>query len=127
MPKQEFIDLTGDRYGRLLVVEFIGFSSHGKSVWLCECDCGKTHEVLSGSLRSGRTKSCGCLRVEVSCQQLEERFDLKRRFIAFGGKEQDLASWARDLGISSQVLQWRLQRWSKERALTEAKHNCGPK
>lgn len=56
-------DLTGQRFGRLVVVQF----SHVKSkqtYWLCKCDCGNTKVCRAGHLRYGATKSCGCLRIE---------------------------------------------------------------
>ena len=46
-------DLTGKKFGRLTAIELI---------WKCVCDCGKISFVNSGSLTSGRIKSCGCLR-----------------------------------------------------------------
>ena len=34
--------------------------------WLCLCDCGKEKEIIGKNLRNGKTKSCGCLRKEIS-------------------------------------------------------------
>ncbi len=56
--------LDGMRFGRLVVVSRAG-SRWKKALWLCKCDCGKDKVVLSGSLVSGRTKSCGCYHKEV--------------------------------------------------------------
>lgn len=56
-------DLTGMRFGRLLVMKRTGHIRSGnavRSVWLCQCDCGKMHEVDTKSLTSGNTRSCGC-------------------------------------------------------------------
>lgn len=58
------IDLTNQRFGRLTVVEFAGQSSDGQAKWKCLCDCGTTTFSSGGNLRSGRMKSCGCLRRE---------------------------------------------------------------
>ena len=55
-----YIDLTGQRFGRLTVVESAG-SSKGKRYWVCLCDCGTVRKVKTEHLRSGHTKSCGCL------------------------------------------------------------------
>ena len=57
------IDLTGHRFGRLTVIEK-GTPKGGctNAVWKCRCDCGNEVEVRSTVLRSGRSKSCGCLR-----------------------------------------------------------------
>lgn len=63
-----FINLTGQTFGRLLVIEpALKHPLSGNTRWLCECSCpGKTRTVIeSGALRSGNTKSCGCLRREL--------------------------------------------------------------
>ena len=63
-----FIDITGERYGRLVVLNFAGLLS-GRTSWLCKCDCGNEVITSSNSLRRGRTQSCGCIRKEkASCQ-----------------------------------------------------------
>ena len=59
MPK--FIDLVGQRFGRLIVIRFDGRDKWRKSYWLCRCDCGKEKIIGGNNLRSGNTKSCGCL------------------------------------------------------------------
>lgn len=53
------IDLTGQRFGRLLVVADAGRKDR-KVMWLCRCDCGTETTVRSYYLRSGHTTSCGC-------------------------------------------------------------------
>lgn len=59
------IDLTGDVYGRLTVLEDDGSRSNtGRVLWLCECSCGNQVHVYSQNLKNGRTKSCGCLNDE---------------------------------------------------------------
>jgi len=55
------IDLTGQRFGRLIALKDVG-SGYGRSrVWLCLCDCGNKKNVASRYLKGGATKSCGCL------------------------------------------------------------------
>lgn len=54
-----FKDLTGQRFGRWLVLRFFG-NVRGYSKWICKCDCGVTSEVGTGPLRSGQSMSCGC-------------------------------------------------------------------
>jgi 5-methylcytosine-specific restriction endonuclease McrA len=58
-----FRNLTGQRYGRLIVVERLP-SKNGHVPWRCHCDCGTDAIVLGSNLRSGRQKSCGCLNNE---------------------------------------------------------------
>jgi hypothetical protein len=55
------IILTGQRFGRLLVVSEHGRKYDGCVTWLCKCDCGNERIVSGHSLRAGSTRSCGCL------------------------------------------------------------------
>lgn len=57
------IDLTGNRYGRLLVIERAD-NLNGHVRWRCKCDCGNECVVHGTSLKSGNTTSCGCYRIE---------------------------------------------------------------
>ena len=59
------IDLTGQRFGRLVVVEKAKSKKGSTNAfWLCKCDCGKEIITRSTTLRKGQSKSCGCLRSE---------------------------------------------------------------
>lgn len=58
-------DLAGQRFGRLLVIEYAGSvtvgSNHKKATWRCTCDCGTEVVALAQTLRAGKKSSCGCL------------------------------------------------------------------
>lgn len=54
-------DLTGETFGRLFVLRQNGRDKDGCVLWLCRCTCGKDVTVSSNKLRTGHTKSCGCL------------------------------------------------------------------
>lgn len=55
------IDMTGKRYGKLIVLKRAENDRFGKAQWLCQCDCGSEPKVINGaSLRKGLTVSCGC-------------------------------------------------------------------
>ena len=58
------IDLTGKRFGRLVVLKEAGRNKSNNIKWVCKCDCGSTVTIQGGHLVSGHTKSCGCLRIE---------------------------------------------------------------
>lgn len=58
MPK--FIDRTGQRFGRLLVLEEAGRNKLKKVLWRCKCDCGAVVARTSGDLVTGNSVSCGC-------------------------------------------------------------------
>ena len=63
------IDLTGQRFGRLTVIGRAENSAKGEARWICMCDCGKEHTVSGSYLRTGKSKSCGCLNREVAAQR----------------------------------------------------------
>jgi len=58
------IDLTGQKFFRLTVIEHAGRNKHRRSLWNCRCDCGMTKIVLANHIQTGNTKSCGCLNME---------------------------------------------------------------
>ena len=61
---KNFIDMTGKRFGRLVVLER-EFKERDKRVyWRCLCDCGNEKAVRGSDLRNGHTQSCGCLHKE---------------------------------------------------------------
>lgn len=60
----KFIDLTGQRFGKLTVIETAGKKNNGGFIWKCKCDCGREVIVQSANLRNKHTKSCGCFRAE---------------------------------------------------------------
>ena len=58
-------NIIGQKFCRLTVIEEKGKNKHGSYMWLCQCDCGNKIIIDGASLRSGHTKSCGCLQKEV--------------------------------------------------------------
>jgi hypothetical protein len=56
-------DLTGKRFGKIIVVGFSGCGSSGRFIWNCLCDCGQRKSIMAQSLRSGLTRSCGCSKI----------------------------------------------------------------
>jgi hypothetical protein len=57
-----FIDRTGERFGRLLVISLAGRNKHYAAMWNVKCDCGNTKIVQGPHLKRGAVTSCGCLR-----------------------------------------------------------------
>ena len=70
----KFIDLTGQRFGRWTVLERAENDSRGTARWFCQCDCGKQHIVRGYDLRSGLSRSCGCLQKEVAAKSNRKFF-----------------------------------------------------
>ena len=60
-----FHDLTGQRFGRLVVQLKIGTNNKGNVEWLCLCDCGNKTVATTVNLNRGHTRSCGCLQLDI--------------------------------------------------------------
>lgn len=76
-----FIDMTGQKYGRLTVIERSG-TRNKRPLWKCRCECGNVAHVTGSRLKNGTTRSCGCLHKE----QLAER---NRNNITHGRSDHD--------------------------------------
>ena len=57
------IDLTGQRFGYLVVLSEIKERKNNQIQWLCKCDCGNEVDVIGSLLVNGRSKTCGCSHV----------------------------------------------------------------
>jgi len=67
-----FIDLTGKRFNRLLVLHRAPNRSGRVTMWFCRCDCGTEKPVASHELISAKTQSCGCLNLEINSRRMKE-------------------------------------------------------
>lgn len=67
-----FIDLTGEKYGRLTVISQAENNNYRRVQWKCICDCGNYCIVSSNCLRAGHTKSCGCLATEERAKRAQK-------------------------------------------------------
>ena len=75
------VNLLGQRFERLLAVSgpvMVANGTASQSAWHCICDCGNRSLVAAYKLRSGRSKSCGCLVVDVRRQYMKEHPKPKR-------------------------------------------------
>jgi hypothetical protein len=66
------IDMTGQRFGRLVAIGFDHRGTSGHAHWLFRCDCGREIVACGGNVRAGSTSSCGCLHRELSAARLTE-------------------------------------------------------
>ena len=64
MGGKKWIDLIGQRFGRLVVKEIMYNESQKRNYAYCLCDCGKEKLVNISGLRGGRITSCGCFHKE---------------------------------------------------------------
>lgn len=67
-----YVDMTGEKIGRLTVIERAENDRQGNAQWLCECECGNTKVVRGSALRTGKTLSCGCLLSECSRERMSK-------------------------------------------------------
>ena len=58
------LNIMGQKFGKLTVIERAENTKAGKTRWLCQCDCGNRKVVTGSDLRSGHTTSCGCAHYE---------------------------------------------------------------
>jgi hypothetical protein len=66
------IDLTGKRFGKLVVLSRDKNTKHNQLSWLCQCDCGNKTVVAGYHLSTGHTSSCGCLVESVIAHELKK-------------------------------------------------------
>lgn len=83
-PPKNFIDLTGRRFGKLLVLERsedrISSNGYCATMYKCLCDCGTVKDIWSRSLLTGHTQSCGCTTMshgEIKIQQMLDANNIK--------------------------------------------------
>lgn len=106
------VDITGQRFGRLVVVRRVEnlVSKTGRRLaqWECRCDCGATHKAAGSKLRYGWTKSCGCWSRDrtsevatkhgaVGTPEYDAWRSMKRRCASKSARN---APWYRDRGIT---------------------------
>lgn len=84
----KFIDLIGMRFERWVVVKREENNKWGMPRWLCKCTCGNKRIIDSGHLKSGQSKSCGCLQKELAGQQT-----LKHSHAKCGEKSKTYITW----------------------------------
>lgn len=60
-----FVDIRGRKFGRLTVRSRSKTRSGHNIMWTCICDCGNVVRVTGANLKSGNTRSCGCLAAEL--------------------------------------------------------------
>jgi hypothetical protein len=71
------VDLTGRRFGKLIVNYNTGKRSTGKCkqiIWHCTCDCGNETDVSRGNLKTGEVQSCGCLSESYIASEIKKYF-----------------------------------------------------
>lgn len=82
----KFIDLTGQKFGKLKVLQRIENNKNNQIQWLCKCDCGNYHKTTTHNLRAGSCKSCGCINANINkynnpkCNIKVNKYDLSGEY-----------------------------------------------
>lgn len=96
------IDLTDQRFSRLVVIREAGRTKGGYVSWLCKCDCGVEVVVRGDSLRNEHTKSCGCLsREQTVSRSTTHGCYHKPWYKVYDGMMQRCGHWK---GVSERIL-----------------------
>lgn len=66
---RKFEDISDKTFGRLNVISRVENNKHNQIMWNCICECGNKRVIYGGDLKSGKTKSCGCLNKELIIQR----------------------------------------------------------
>lgn len=92
----KLVDLTGKQFDRLTVIkrvpDYIQSNGRKRTMWLCMCECGNYITVDGEHLKSGATKSCGCLQRELTSKRFKRynKYNLDNEYgigYTFQGKE----------------------------------------
>lgn len=67
------LNLENQTFEKLKVISSAGLDKHGKTKWKCLCECGSEVYVAAGDLRSGNTKSCGCMKLSALKDYVETK------------------------------------------------------
>jgi hypothetical protein len=64
--KTKFINMVGEKFGKLEVVSYGGKDANEHTLWICKCECGRLTTVPRGNLIAHNTRSCGCARFNMA-------------------------------------------------------------
>lgn len=104
-------NLKGRKFGRLLVIEFKGKDKWGYYQWLCRCDCKNEIIVSSRQLKAKKTKSCGCLRKEMTAKVGHNFKGTKRPECGVPGKKIDMLNKKFNMLLVKEIDPTNPQKW----------------
>lgn len=110
------VDLIGQRFSDLVVIEFVGNNRHGSRRWKCKCDCGNTIIKRSHDIVSGRTNSCGCKTAD------HRALSSSRPYTAFNHVYSEYRQ-----GAKKRDLEWKLDKELFKKLTKKDCYYCGQK
>lgn len=72
----KLIDITGQKFGKLTVIERTENSSKGGARWICKCECGNSHIAVGTNLRNGTTTRCKQCAIKERTEKLKQKKDI---------------------------------------------------
>ncbi len=92
-------DLVKQKFGKLTVIKDTEKrDKKGLVIWLCKCDCGNFCEVRSDNLKTGNSKSCGCLKKEKLKENLLSFHRDRKHFVKVDHTEEEIAQYLKSRG-----------------------------
>ena len=123
------IDIMGKKFGRLTVIKREYPNRNRTAMWLCKCDCGKKKIIRGSALRNGQTKSCGCLRKEISSKKMKDnpigKIGARRLIQGLSSFRETIASYRRRAKIRG--LDFELTQEQFEKLTQKDCYYCGVK
>jgi hypothetical protein len=95
------IDISNQRFGRLVAIRPAGNDARGKRLWFCRCDCGTEKIIRYDDLRHGKTQSCGCWQSESRKSHTLTHGQARRKSVA-----SEYRSWAAMLARCNNPKSW---------------------
>ena len=116
------IDLVGERFGKLKVMKEVKSKNNKDTYWECICDCGNKHVVNGRVLRSGASRSCGCL-----LRDYKNRRKSKRNKSGVTGVSWQTTTqkWVASIGYKGRTVQ--LGRFTKKQDAIDARKEAEEK
>jgi hypothetical protein len=118
------LDLTNEVFGRLTVTKF-SFCKNNCRYWECLCICGKLKIIMQNNLKTGHTRSCGCIRKEIVSDNLQKYRDSIRLPIKEANLNIILANYI--YGAKKRNLCFELTKEEFERLILSNCYYCGEK
>ena len=84
MKKSKVVDVTGQKFGKLKVIKFLGINERHRAIWECECECGNIKVYELQDLK--KNKSCGCERYKTEKYINASIKNQKRAYEAYHNK-----------------------------------------